>query len=43
MVFICHEELADPGIMIDEDVSVGFGVGDCATVMRYGFTGRVGT
>ena len=28
--------------MIDEDVSLGLGVSDCATVMRHGFTGRVG-
>ena len=28
--------------MIDEDVSLGLGVSDCATVMRHGFIGRVG-
>ena len=35
-------ELADPGIMIDEDVSPKFGVVDCSTVMRHGFIGQVG-
>ena len=42
MVFFGHVELADPGIMIDEDVSLGLGVGDCAIIMRHGFIWRVG-
>ena len=41
-VFFGHVEFADPVIMIDEDVSLRAGVGDCATVMRHGFIGRVG-
>ena len=40
--FFSRVELADTGIMIDEDVSLGVSVGDCAAVMRQGFTERVG-
>ena len=41
-VLFGHVDLADPGIMINEDDSLGLGVGDCSTVMRHGFIGRVG-
>ena len=42
MVLFGHVDLADSGIMINEDDSLGFGVGDCSTIMRHGFIGRVG-
>ena len=40
--FFSRVEIADPSIMIDEDVSFGLSTGDCATVMRNGFISRVG-
>ena len=42
MVLFCHMELADPSIMIDEDVGLGLGVGDGAAVMGYGFIEQIG-
>ena len=38
-VLFGHVDLADPGIMINEDDSLGLGVGDCSTIMRHGFIG----
>ena len=40
-VLFGHVELAVPGIMVDEGVSLGLGVGDCSTIMRHGFIGGV--
>ena len=42
MVLFGHVELADSCIMIDVDVSLGLVVGNCWTVIRHGFIGRVG-
>ena len=35
-------ELADAGIMDDEDVSLELGISDCSAVMGHGFIGRCG-
>ena len=40
-VLFGHAELPDPGVMVDEDVSLGLGVGDSSPVMRQDFIGRV--
>ena len=37
----CHVELADLGVMIDEDASLGLSIGDCLAIMGHGFIGRV--
>ena len=37
--FFGHMELADPGIMIDEGVSLGLSAGDCATIRKHDFIG----
>ena len=42
MVLFCHVELIDPGLMVDENVSLGLGIGDFSAVMGHGFNGRVG-
>ena len=41
-VFFGHVKLADPDVMVDEDVRLGLGISDCSAVMRHGFIGRVG-
>ena len=41
-VHFCHVELADPSIKVDEDVSLGLGIGYCEDVMGHDFIGRVG-
>lgn len=35
-------KLADPGVMVDEDVSFGLGISDCAAIMGHGFIALVG-
>ena len=32
MVLFCHVELIDPGLMVDENVSLGFVIGDFSAV-----------
>lgn len=38
-VHFCHVELADPSIKVDEDVSLGLGIGYCEDVMGDDFIG----
>ena len=42
MVLFCHVGLADSGVIVDEDVSLVLGIGDCSAIMGLGFIGRVG-
>ena len=35
-------DFADTGVMVDEDLRLGLGIGDCSAVMGHDLIGRVG-
>ena len=42
MVLYGHVKLDDLVVMVDEDVNLGHGNGECLGVKRHGFIGQVG-